>query len=232
MTAAARRLADLLFAEIIAGSYVPGTKLPAERALAAEHDVSRATVRQALQLLERHGVIARRAGSGSVVRYKPAPQAVAAAGPELADLPELSQITSPLELAVVRSIVEPEIARLAVLNMTGRDIEAMKAIEARLQTVSVDGEAFSRLDDELYLHLAKGSRNPLLLAFCRLIQHVNRTAEWSIRRRAKLSPGRIRDYQLHARSICQAIENRDVEAAVEHVKLSLGDFHQELVGGF
>ncbi len=232
MTAAARGLADLLFQEIIAGRFVSGTRLPAERALAAQHGVSRATVRQALQLLERHGIIARRAGSGSVVRYRPPPAGSEPGGAGLAEFAELSQITSPLELAVVRSIIEPEIARLAVLNMTGRDIEAMKEIEGRLAGVAVDGEKFSEIEDELHLHIAKGARNPLLLAFYRLIHQVNRTAEWSIRRRRKLSPGRIRDYQLHDRSICAAIENREVEAAVEHMKLALGDFHQELVGGF
>ena len=49
--------------------YVVGGQLPSEPDLAAEFGVSRGTVRQALTILEREGVIFRRQGSGTFVHY-------------------------------------------------------------------------------------------------------------------------------------------------------------------
>ncbi len=229
----ARRLADEIFRQITEGEIQPGMKLPPERDLAAQHGVTRTTVRQALSLLETYGVIDRRQGSGSFVRNRSKPEegAVVAAGDHLLDLSELSQITSPLELGVLRSIIEPEIVRLAVLNITGRDIRKMKDIQTELEAVKTDGEAFSQIDDRLRLHLAECTRNPLLLSVCRLTQHVSANADWGKSRRQSLSPGQIGSYAARNRALCQAIENRDVEAAVEHLKLALADFHRDLVRG-
>jgi GntR family transcriptional regulator len=55
------------------GRLAPGDRLPAERALAEEHGVSRMTVRQALQLLESRGLLRRaigRNGGSFVARPK------------------------------------------------------------------------------------------------------------------------------------------------------------------
>ncbi len=112
VTSSTRKLADTLFVEIINGVHSYGTRLPAERALTEEYGLSRNTIRQALSLMEHYGVIRRRVGSGSVVCYRTAGGAAAAkpapAGePAILDLGEIGEITKPLELFVVRSIVEP-----------------------------------------------------------------------------------------------------------------------------
>jgi len=49
--------------------YVVGGQLPSEPDLAAEYGVSRGTVRHALAVLEREGVIIRRQGAGTYVHY-------------------------------------------------------------------------------------------------------------------------------------------------------------------
>ncbi|PWC37768.1 GntR family transcriptional regulator [Azospirillum sp. TSO35-2] len=63
----ARRIYLLLRDRIIAGDLPPGTRLPGEPALAAEHAVSRVTVRRALDLLDKEGLVQRKAGSGTFV---------------------------------------------------------------------------------------------------------------------------------------------------------------------
>ncbi len=60
----AKRLARLLRKQLRTELSLGG-KLPAEKKLAQEYDVSRATVRQALTMLEREGMIIRRHGSGT-----------------------------------------------------------------------------------------------------------------------------------------------------------------------
>jgi DNA-binding GntR family transcriptional regulator len=60
-------VADTLKAQIAAGEYEVGTKLPTEFDLCRRFDVSRSTVRQALAELESSGIVKRRQGSGTTV---------------------------------------------------------------------------------------------------------------------------------------------------------------------
>jgi len=223
-----RKLADTLFAEIVSGVHSYGTRLPAERALTEAYGLSRNTIRQALSLMEHYGVVRRRVGSGSVVCYRTAGEA-AAGEPAILDLDEIGEITSPLELCVARSIVEPEIARLAVLNMTSRDIQRLNEIQREIDLVSTDGAKFSALDDELRMQIARGTHNPLLIAVYTMVNHVNRTADWAVQRRKALTPGRIKEYRLQNRALCEAIGSRDIEATVEYLKLALAEFNQDLM---
>ncbi len=62
-----RRLYLLLRERIVGGALAPGARLPSEPELAAEHRVSRVTVRRALDGLEREGLIRRQPGAGTFV---------------------------------------------------------------------------------------------------------------------------------------------------------------------
>ena len=61
-------LAAALRHRIVAGEWPPGTPLPAETSLAAEHAVALGTLRRALELLAEQGLIERRHGKGTFVR--------------------------------------------------------------------------------------------------------------------------------------------------------------------
>lgn len=66
----ARRLRDILRAEILRNEHPHGT-MPSEAELAVRHDASRNTVREALALLRREGLVDRVQGVGTfVVRHK------------------------------------------------------------------------------------------------------------------------------------------------------------------
>ncbi len=56
--------------QIYMGVYRDGERIPSERQLAADYDVSRITVRKALELLEEENLIAREVGSGTHVTYR------------------------------------------------------------------------------------------------------------------------------------------------------------------
>lgn len=62
-----RTLAQELRGRIVAGEFPPGSKLPSEAEIGAEYEVSRVTVRTALQLLESRGLVDVRHGAGSFV---------------------------------------------------------------------------------------------------------------------------------------------------------------------
>ena len=63
-----RWLAKAIRDDIIGKVYAPETAIPSERELMLKHEVSRTTVRRAIQLLVDEGVVVRRAGSGTYVR--------------------------------------------------------------------------------------------------------------------------------------------------------------------
>lgn len=62
------QLADLLLSQIRSGDYPPGSRLPSEHSLAATYAIGRPTARQAIDLLVRKRLVARRRGSGTFVR--------------------------------------------------------------------------------------------------------------------------------------------------------------------
>lgn len=61
------QLETVLRKKIFSGDFVPGSPLPSEDALAAEYQVSRITVRQALASLEQDGLVIRQRGKGTFV---------------------------------------------------------------------------------------------------------------------------------------------------------------------
>jgi DNA-binding GntR family transcriptional regulator len=68
MTAPAyRKIADALRRKIASGKYPPGSLLPTEHEICAQHEVSRHTARDALRILTDEGLIERRRGAGSIV---------------------------------------------------------------------------------------------------------------------------------------------------------------------
>src|SRR3712207_3634167 len=66
-----QRIARQLFDQLASGKYKIGDRLPAERDLAEEYDVSRPVVREAMIALEVQGLIEVRVGAGAYVRKLP-----------------------------------------------------------------------------------------------------------------------------------------------------------------
>ncbi len=66
------QLAERLHAQIEAGTFSPGHKIPSEHELAERYGVGRPTVRQATDALVQRGLLVRRRGSGTFVRKSPA----------------------------------------------------------------------------------------------------------------------------------------------------------------
>jgi GntR family transcriptional regulator/GntR family frlABCD operon transcriptional regulator len=66
-----KKIYELLRKHIIAGVYQEGSLLPSENELCAVHNITRPTVRQALEALVQEGFIQKRQGKGSIVRKPP-----------------------------------------------------------------------------------------------------------------------------------------------------------------
>ena len=212
ISATVRIVVETLLARIRSQDYAVDERLPSERTLAGELGVARNTVREALDLLEAHGVIRRGAGSGSFVTGQT--EAEDDAGGVAAE-------TSPLDLQVMRGILEPDMMRLAIINMPPRAIEALSEILSAMEAVQSDAVQFARLEEEFHRHIAHGTGNPLVASCYDLVIQARRQTFRAALNRRHLTPRRIQEYQRRYNTLFNAITARDIESAVEFSKLLL-----------
>ncbi len=205
---------------ILEGSYGYRERLPAERDLAQHYGASRSTVREALRQLEESNLVVRRVGSGTFANHR-----------SNSEEDDVAERTSPIELIEVRLAIEPQMARLASLHATQRDLDRMSEALADVEACnSRDREAFTRSDAAFHQALADCTRNPLMIGLYRQINTVRSHAQWARMRDKVLSPDRQRDYNDQHRALYDAIRSRDTENAVRIVKLHLEIAHRDLVG--
>ena len=111
---------------ILRGRFKAGDKLPSERELTEEFQVSRAGVREALRALELSGFVVTRQGpAGGAFVTELSFERV---GNAFLDLFLVNKLSIP-ELAQVRCHVEPEVARLAALYITPASAELLEKAE-------------------------------------------------------------------------------------------------------
>ena len=203
---------DVLCARLASGVYPQGSRLPSERQLAASMQVARNTLREALDILEQMGRILRRAGAGSFV-----------VDPDRSDnaLPVVAS-SGPLHLHVMRGILEPEIARLAILNMSLARIEALTRITEDLGRTT-DPAQFARLEEDFQQKLAEGTGNPLLVACYDLVLKARRQRHRSAMLRRLLTPDRMDELRRIHVDLLGALASGDIAAATDLVQQMLID---------
>ncbi|SER63605.1 transcriptional regulator, GntR family [Faunimonas pinastri] len=141
------QIADQITDLIGRGEFKPGQQLPSERELAQKLGVSRPTVREAIIALEIAGLIEVRVGVGAFVRERR----------EMSKLPASDH--SPLEIMQARMVVEPEVAALAALNMTGQGFVALKSVLSDMKEETGRGRWSQESDRKLHLNLAEHCGN-------------------------------------------------------------------------
>ena len=142
-----RQIAKQIQGLISSGEFAVGSRLPAERDLAAQLGFSRPSVREALIALEVEGVIEVRTGSGIYVKTLSKRQSTAKVAPSITPAE-----WGPLEVMSARSLIETEMAALAAEHATDKDI---KAIAVALKAMQKDAKA-GRIprDSDIAFHMA------------------------------------------------------------------------------
>ncbi|MBT8408443.1 MAG: GntR family transcriptional regulator [Alphaproteobacteria bacterium] len=135
----ARRVYLLLKDEISRGVYPDGTALPGEQKLAAEFDVSRVTVRRALEALDGDGLIEKRPGSGTIVRAGRDKAMVS--GDFTTLMPQLIEMGCATEARLLSFAYGAPAALVASALGLGPDARVQSAVRVRL----IDGVPFSHL---------------------------------------------------------------------------------------
>jgi GntR family hexuronate regulon transcriptional repressor len=151
-----KRVADELRAAILAGTYTPGRRLPAERELAEMYSVSRPTVREAVIALELQGLVEVRVGAGVFVLEPGTGERLRSAGPELT--------IGPFELMEARKIIESETAALAATLIDDEQLERLDRIIDRMEEENRLGSGGENADHQFHVAIAEATGNSALAA--------------------------------------------------------------------
>jgi GntR family transcriptional regulator, transcriptional repressor for pyruvate dehydrogenase complex len=224
-------LADDLRERILLGEFPEGTALPTERDLVTQTHLSRATVREALRILEVQGLIRIKTGrAGGAFVQKPDDESVA-------DSVALLIRGRRIRLAALRETrkaVEPVCAQLAAKYRTDSDLERLdKANEA----ISVDGSLAGFLQANVNWHVAVAiaSHNELLTGFMLALSRAIHTstdtkafidsdvrqatirAHWGITEaiRAQDSDAALRRMNNHVRAYAEAVQEVEERTAID-----------------
>ena len=158
-----REVLDRLLARIRAGEFPAGAWLPSERELMQTYGVGRPAVREALQSLERMGLVAIVHGEGAQVLPLTAESIIGQISDTALHLLEGSQdLLDSLQDA--RLMFESALVRHAAEHATHADIETLRvALETHRASVN-DPQHFFETDMALHRAIAAVSRNPILVA--------------------------------------------------------------------
>jgi len=205
-------LASRLRELILSSGLAEGTPLPTERELVAQSGLSRASVREALRVLETEGLVATKAGrgGGSQVR-RPGRESISRSF-ELFVRSHGVRFEALLE---GREAIEPAAARLAALHHTESDLAEMTHIHRTLERVGDDIGEHVRLNLAWHRAVMRASQNELLIAFFDAIaQSVQAATESQALNSAELRREVVR---AHSR-VLEAIKARDGDAAFRRMQ--------------
>lgn len=147
-----------ILSEIKSGSFKVGDKLPTERELCAQFQVSRAPIRQALSALELNGIIYSRQGEGVYVKSVQSLN-------EDSKSEALVEGASPEDIVEVRMSIEPYVAKYAAMRATDEDIKKIDLTLSKMEKETAKGIFLSETDDELHKDIARASHNDLFIKF-------------------------------------------------------------------
>lgn len=163
-------LVEQIQSAILEGRLKPGDKLPSQRELVAMFQTSRASIREALRVLEQKGLIEVKLGvSGGAVIKNPDTEPIT---DSLKLLLQQKQVSVD-HLAEFRETIEGDVAAAAARRAQAVDIERLEAILAQAEACLRDADAapydFIRMDIRLHIALAEISGNPIFVAVTRMV---------------------------------------------------------------
>ena len=203
-----QRIAGELTRLIDEGIFKVGGRLPAERELARQMQVSRSSLREALSTLELSGRVEIRIGSGVYVR--------AARRKRVLDS-EPGQ-TPPFDVLRARLLVEPEAAAQAARQADGKQIKVMEVAFARLAADMRSDHVLPASDRKFHLCIARASGNAAIEMMVERLW-----AEWMRPLNERMSKLFVthdhkRDSIEEHRAVLDAIRARDPAAARRAMK--------------
>jgi DNA-binding FadR family transcriptional regulator len=154
------------------GELAVGDRLPSERALAEQMEISRPTLREAVKVLVESGLLEVRRGSGGGMFI-----ATELVPPELVARRKDIRIHEVAQVLEARRMLEPRVAQLAAMRAGAEDFAAMEQTIADQRALVGEGsilrggreDRFLALDVRFHLALARSTGNGVLVGLVRSV---------------------------------------------------------------
>jgi DNA-binding FadR family transcriptional regulator len=205
--------AERLRSYIAEGGFGQGAKLPPERQLTDELGMTRSTLRKALDVLERDGLIWRHVGKGTFVA-----DGAQQAAPD--SLIQLGRQLTPFRMMRARLAIEPAIAREAAVNASGDSLARMRQALDRSRAAS-SWETYEIEDDVFHRTVAEACDNLLLLSLFDQLNKVRRAVAWGSVERKTVRPSLDHVSFAQHEAIAAAIIGRNPQEAYEAMRAHL-----------
>lgn len=149
-----KQVSDRLEEMIASGEYEIGAKIPAEPELADMFQVSRNTIREAIQSLTWAGLLSVKQGDGTYVcssdRFH-------------ANMEQKYQEVSLSDIKEARNCIEVTIVHLAARRRCPQDIEAIQTMLAKRKTLETDSKENTEADLNFHIAIARACHNKILI---------------------------------------------------------------------
>jgi GntR family transcriptional regulator, transcriptional repressor for pyruvate dehydrogenase complex len=150
---------ETIRAKILSTDLKIGDRLPGEKELIAQFNVSRTVVREAIRVLEESGLVEIKKGRGGGVFVTGILQKPISTS--FRNLIEHGTINMK-DLLDVRFLIEPHIASLVVANATTDDLDALQAIVDNAESHKGNVDLLRQDNIEFHALLARATGNPVL----------------------------------------------------------------------
>lgn len=200
-------LARQLRERILNGEIEEGTALPAERELVKQTQMSRATVREALRILEVQNLVKVKAGrAGGAFVQRPSTASMTSSVTTLIRGRQIKLA----DLMETREALEPYCAELAAAKRTEDDLAALDRANEAIADPNADLARFLQANLDWHVGVAVASHNELLIGFMTALSQ----AIYAGTENASFIDETVRDVAARAhKSITKAIRDKDSEAA-------------------
>lgn len=166
-----RNVVDMAYEQmkelIISGEWKPEMKIPSENELKAILNVSRNTVRSAIQKLKTLGILETKQGQGTFVRKSASSAFVNSLMPFISLSKE-----DILEILEFRKTIEIESVGLAAIRRNQEDIEFIKAAVDEMVENKDDFIRYSIADYQFHLSIARASKNKIFYSVLKNLKDV------------------------------------------------------------
>ena len=194
------------------GVLAPGDRLPPERELAQQLNVSRASVREAMRLLDISGLVVVRPGAGTFITEDTVEAIIQA----FSSMPS-SEADAASDVFEMRLLLEPHVVSLAADRATEADIRRMnETLDSQEDDIAAGGTGVE-FDSQFHYAIADATKNSALMAVTQAISDIlTQSREPSLQ-----SPERSRlSLQSHRRILASIEGGQSEEAAramIEHI---------------
>lgn len=217
-------IVEQLKEEVLAGRLFPGARLPGERQLSETFGVSRASVREALRVLEALEVIVvnrgNRQGSGLVVNSSPGKALATLLSFEVA----LGHFTM-RDVVRLRALLERSAVQEAARGISPEHGARLEGLIAAMRGDAVTREEFHAFDTEFHVGIAEASGNGLI---AHLMHALRDSIERKMMQRFEREDWPVLRSQLvgEHQALFDAITAGDADRAMEIVEAHITDFYE------